>query len=198
MLDSNLIQTAVDSISVPTFKKLHVFPGISEDFRPWECGLSPSAIYNCSLVCRKQMGYKAPEFKWMSIKRWVTTTPGGIRLPPGVFFSIKRKEDFIAKPFPHFDKKEFVLMMFPYGNVWSRRGDVPIDEDWLFSFVDGKLILEHLMMRDAAKPVVNHFKTCLEYMNENPSQLWIHMKRRRKSDGKLDDDTATHAGSSTT
>jgi hypothetical protein len=127
------------------------------------------------------MGIKTPEVKWMSIKRWVTTTPGGIRLPPGVFFSIKRKENFVALPKAHFEKKEFVLLMFPYGNVWSQREpDVPIDEEWMFSESEGATILELLMRKDAARPVRGYFKSCFEYMKSNQDQLWIHMKRRRK------------------
>lgn len=127
------------------------------------------------------MGIKTPEVKWMSIKRWVTTTPGGIKLPPGTYFSIKRKEKFVPLPKPHFEKVEFVLVMFPYGNVWSQREpDVPIDEEWLFSDVDGMMILELLMRKDAAFPVRGYFKSCHEYMKNNQDQLWIHMKRRRK------------------
>ncbi len=180
MLDSN-IQQRVAALGVFHFKALHTFPGIPNDFRPWECGLSPSALYNCSLACRKQAGHKAPEVKWMSIKRWVTVTPSGIRLPPGVYYSIKRKEKFIAVPKPHFEKKEFVLMMFPYGNVWSQRElDVPIDEEWLMSDSGGMTILEWLMRKDAANPVRGYFKSCFEYMRNNQDQLWIHMKRRRK------------------
>jgi hypothetical protein len=127
------------------------------------------------------MGNKASEVKWMSIKRWVTTTPVGVNLPPGVYFAIKRKEKFIALPKPHFEKKEFVLMLFPYGNVWSQKEpDIPIDEEWLFSESGGKTILELLMRKDAAYPVVGYFKTCFEYMQNNRDQLWIHMKRRRR------------------
>lgn len=175
------IQQRLSSIGVIHFRKLHSFPGIPEDFKPWECGLSPSALYNCSLTCRKQMGIKTPEVKWMSIKRWVTTTPEGVKLPVGVYFSIKRKEKFVPLPDPHFDKKEFVLMMFPYGNVWSQiEPDVPINEEWIMSENNGITVLEHLMQKDAAFPVNGYFASCFNYMQNNKDQLWIHMKRRRK------------------
>jgi hypothetical protein len=126
------------------------------------------------------MGIKTPEVKWMSIKRWVTTTPGGIVLPPGVYFSIKRREDFIALPKPCFEKKEFVLLMFPYGNVWSQVSPgIPITEDWMWTEVGGMLILEALIRRDAAYPVREYFKSCHTYMTEHPDQIGIHLKRRK-------------------
>lgn len=71
--------------------------------------------------------------------------------------------------------------MMPYGNVWSQtEPDVPIDESWLFSEKDGALMLEHLMRKDAANPLREYFKLCLNYMENNQDQLWIHMKRRKK------------------
>lgn len=176
------IQQKIASLGVFELGSVHTFPGVPKNFRPWEHGLSPSAMYNCSLTCRKQAKLKTPEVKLMSIKRWVTTTPGGIELPPGVFLSIKRKEKFVAIPKPHFEKVEFILLMFPYGNVWSQKEqDVPIDEEWMFSEVDGKTILEWLMRKDAANPVKGYFKSCLDYMENNSDQMWIHMKRRRKN-----------------
>jgi hypothetical protein len=130
------------------------------------------------------MGILTPEVKWMSIKRWVTTTPGGIDLPPGSYLSIKRKETFVPLPNPHFEKTNFVLVMFPYGNVWSQKEpNVPIDEKWLFSELDGKTVFEWLAMKDAAFPLIGYFKACMKYMHDNKDQLWIHMKRRRKSTG---------------
>jgi hypothetical protein len=180
MTDSN-IQQRVAALGVFHLKALHTFRGVPQEFKPWECGLSPSALYNCSLSCRKSMGIKTPEVKWMSIKRWVTMTPGGICLPPGVYLSIKRKEKFVAMPKPHFEKKEFILLMFPYGNVWSQQElDVPISEDWMFSESKSMLILELLMRKDAACPIRGYFKSCHDYMRDNQDQLWIHMKRRRK------------------
>lgn len=176
-----IIQQRISALGVFHLKALHSFRGVPQEFKPWECGLSPSALYNCSLSCRKQMSIKTPEVKWMSIKRWVTTTPGGVHLPSGVYLSIKRKEKFIAIPKPHFEKKEFILLMFPYGNVWSQKElDVPIDEEWMFSDTNGMTVLEQLMRKDAAHPVIGYFKSCLDYMQDNQDQLWIHMKRRRK------------------
>lgn len=181
MLDSK-VQQKVSDIKIFHFKALHEFSDVPKDFKPWDCGLSPSALYNCSLSCRKGMGIKTPEVKWMSIKRWVTTTPAGIKLPAGVFLSIKRRENFVAIPKPFFEKKEFILLMFPYGNVWSQVSpDVPIDEDWVFSSdKNGMLMLEALMRKDAAHPVKEYFKSCHDYMTANPDQIGIHMKRRRK------------------
>jgi hypothetical protein len=127
------------------------------------------------------MKLKTPEVKWMSIKRWVTKTPVGIDLPAGVYLSIKRKEEFVAAPNPHFDKKEFILMMFPYGNVWSQSApDVPIDEQWLWSEAGTQLIFEALLHRDAARPVIGYFQSCHEYMVGNPDQIGIHLKRKKK------------------
>ena len=180
----NLLETQnkVNNILIPRIASLHSFSGIPDGFLPWESGLSPSALYNCSLSCRKKMKLKTPEVKWMSIKRWVTKTPNGVNLPPGVYLSIKRKEEFIALPQPYFSKKEFILMMFPYGNVWSQSSpDVPITEDWLWSETDGQLIFEALMLRDAARPINEYFKSCYGYMESNPDQIGIHLKRKRKT-----------------
>jgi hypothetical protein len=175
------VQRAVEAIRTPHIKALHEFAGVPDDFRPWESGLSPSALYGCSLVLRKKTRIKTPEVKWTSIKRWVTTTPEGVSLPPGVFLSIKRKEEFVPLPNPHFSKTEFVLLMFPYGNVWSQRSpDVPITEEWIWGFSSGRLVLESLMMRDAAMPVPGYFRACHEYMVQNPDQVGIHLKRKRK------------------
>lgn len=187
-MDSSLKSTVQQRIlEVPAFfvKSMHSFPGVPADFRPWTCGLSPSALYNCSLNCRKAMRIKTPEVKWMSIKRWVSSTPFGIVLPPGVFLSIKRKESYVPLPKPHLQKIEYVLLMFPYGNVWSQRSpDVPIDEDWAWSeSEDGSLIMEALMRRDAAFPVQGYFRSCFSFMKANPGQIGIHLKRK-KSQGQ--------------
>lgn len=118
----------------------------------------------------------------MSIKRWVTVTPSGISLPLGVYYSIKRREDFFPLPKPRFEKKEFVLLMFPYGNVWSQVSPgTPITDEWMFSEIDGMLILEALMRKDAAHPVNGYFKSCYRYMREHPEQIGIHLKRRKNA-----------------
>jgi len=184
------IQQQIRDVRTPLIKSLHSFPGVPDAFRPWECGLSPSALYSCSLTCRKRMKIKTPEVKWMSIKRWVTTTPSGIELPPGVFFSIKRREEFVPLPKAHFLKQEFVLMMFPYGNVWSQRGpDAPITEEWLFEPSGSGLIIEALMKKDAAFPVEGYFKSTSDLFKSEdakrkagkPNILWIHTKRKDKA-----------------
>lgn len=160
---------------------LHESPGVPKDFRPWTSMLSPSALYACSLPCRKKAGIKAVEAKWMNIKRWMTSTPSGIQLPPGVFYSVKRKEEYVPLPVPRIDKKEFVLLMFPFGNVWSQRSPgVPIDEPWMWSDAGGKTILEALIEKDAAAPIPGYFRACYDYMMANPDQVGIHLKRKKK------------------
>lgn len=178
------IQQRVSDIRHVRIDSLHTFPGVPEGFSPWTCNLSPSALYACSLTCRKKMRIKTPEVKWMSIKRWVTQTPEGIILPPGVFFSVKRHESYSPFPKPHLEKVEYVLLMFPYGNVWSQRSPgVPIDEPWIWSEAgNGSLILEALMKKDAAVPVQGYFKSCFDYMVANPDQIGIHQKRLKKKD----------------
>ncbi len=176
------IQQAVAAINIPFFPSLHAFREVPQSFYPWECGLSPSALYNCSLACRKKVRLKTPETKWMSIKRWVSVTPEAlITLPPGVFLSIKRKEEFVPVPAPHFDKKEYILLMFPYGNVWSqKKQDIPIDEPWLWEDAGGMTVLEALMRRDAAQPLPGYFASCHKYMIDNPDQIGIHLKRKKR------------------
>jgi hypothetical protein len=178
----NNLQQKIFQIRIPNYKSLHTFDGVPPDFFPWKSNLSPSALYNCSLTCRKLAKLKTPEVKWISIKRWMTISPTGLTLPNGVFLSIKRKEDFKPFPTPHFDKKEFILIMLPYGNVWSQKAqNEPITEEWLWSEVNGKLVLDYLVKRDAAKPLPGYFKSCYDYMKENPDQIGIHLKRKRKS-----------------
>lgn len=176
------LQQRVSAIPEFFLSSLHTFPGVPPGFKPWLCGLSPSALYGCSLTCRKRSKIKTPEVKWMSIKRWVSTTPEGVVLPPGVFLSVKRHEDYVPLPTPHLVKKEYTLLMFPYGNVWSQRAPgIPIDEDWIWSSTgDRKLILESLIRKDAAFPVNGYFKSCHSYMTSNPDQIGIHLKRKRK------------------
>ena len=116
----------------------------------------------------------------MSIKRWMTETPMGIKLPEGCFLSIKRKEVFITTPTPHLEKKDFILVMFPYGNVWSQQSaDVPITEEWLWSERDGVTIFEMLLMKDASNPIKGYFKSCQEFMKKHPDQIGIHLKRKK-------------------
>jgi hypothetical protein len=184
--ESLSLQDEVSGIKILHVKSLHKFKNVPEDFSPWESNLSPSALYNCSLSCRKHMKIKTPEVKWMSIKRWVTATPNGINLPDGVYLSIKRREFFVATPVPKIEKQEFILLMFPYGNVWSQRSpDVPIDENWMFSRTDdGKLILESLMQKDAARPIQGYFESVYKYMINNPDQIGIHMKRKKRAQNR--------------
>lgn len=166
---------------------IHRSPGLPEDFRPWTCGLSPSALYSCSLKCRKQSRIKTPETKWMSIKRWVTSSNEGVELPPGTFFSVKRHEKYSAAPSPHFVKTEYILLMFPHGNCWSQTSPgVPINENWLWKEEGGLLMFERLLMRDAAHPLVGYFDRVHRYMVDNPDQIGIHLKRKRRTDEPID------------
>jgi hypothetical protein len=174
------IQQRIDKLGLLWIESLHSCDGVPNDFRPWMSGLSPSALYNCSLPHRKKMGYKAPEVKWMSIKRWITTSPEGIKLPEGVYLSIKRREKYHSDPEPRFEKIEFILLMFPHGNVWSQiELDVPITEEWMWSESDGELMFEKLLKRDAAIPINGYFKSAYDYMIKNPDQIGIHLKRQK-------------------
>lgn len=179
-----IVQQRVSSLIPRPSESFLSSEGVDPGFRPWTVGLSPSALYNCSLTCRKKAGLKAPEVKWISIKRWVSASPAeSIRLPDGVFVSIKRRETFVPMPTARIEKVEYLLVMMPFGNVWSQRAtDVPIDEPWLWSVADGKLILEHLLDRDAANPMPGYFRSCSDYARNNPDQIGIHLKRKRATD----------------
>ena len=183
------IQQKVNEVHVPFIRSLHEFPGVDPNFIPWESGLSPSALYNCSLGCRKKMGMKTPETKWMSIKRWVSKTPEGITLPDGVYLSIKRREEFQALPSPRLAKTEYILMMFRYGSVWSQQApDVPITEDWLWSETNGSLVFDSMIKRDAEFPMDGYFQSCQEFMEKNPDQIGIHLKRQKRPSEKCDNE----------
>ena len=176
-----IIQQKVSQIPNFWVESLHRVRGVPKDFRPWTCELSPSALYNCSLPGRKKMGLKIPETKWMSIKRWVPVTPQGIILPTGIFLSIKRHEKYISDPKPRFVKTEFILLMFPFGNVWSQQAPgIPIDEPWMWSETDNMTMLEALVRKDARHPVIGYFKSSYDYMLANPDQIRIHLKRQKK------------------
>lgn len=174
------LQKKVDLVKIPWFEELHRVRGLPKDFRPWRLSLSPSALYTCGIGNRKKMGLKAVEAKWMSIKRWSTITTLGINLPEGVYFSIKRHEGFVHDPYPYFKKTEFVLLMFPYGNVWSQINvGMPITEEWMWAESGKKLMLERLVEKDAANPIKGYFEAVNEYYKENPDQVGIHLKRKR-------------------
>ena len=177
------IQQRISSKEGYWFPAKHVVKSLPEDFRPWTCGLSPSALYNCALKCRKLSGIKTFETKWMSIKRWLTTTQEGINLPPGVFFSVKRYEEFIPLPQPHFEKTEYILLMFPFGNTWSQiKVGTPITEEWLWSEESGETMFERLLLRDAINPLHGYFERVYDYMVKNPDQIGIHLKRKKRSE----------------
>jgi hypothetical protein len=179
-IDVEKIQQRINEIKIPFIRSLHSFEGIEETFKPWKLNLSPSALYNCSVACKKAMKLKTPEVKWVSIKRWVTVTPTGIVLPEGCYLSIKRREHFVASPSPRLEKQDFILIMLPYGNVWSQiEPDRPITEDWLWSELDGKLVFERLIDKDAVNPLKGYFAACKDYFEKNPDQIGIHLKRKK-------------------
>ncbi len=163
-------------------KEIHEFKGVPSSFKPWTCDLSPSALYTCSLSCRKKLNQKTPEVKWMSVKRWVTITPDNFCLPEGVFYSIKRKEEFKNDPKPKIIKCEYIIILLPYGNVFPCLEDgSQITDKWLFTEVNGKLNLETLIEYDAKNPLPDYFNQCYKYMIENPDQIGIHLKRQKSS-----------------
>ncbi len=188
--EKEMLQRRISGIVIPFIRSLHSVPGVPDGFRPWESGLSPSAMYQCSLTCRKRAKQKTPEVKWISLKRWVTSTSSGIEFPPGTFLSLKRREDYVPFPKPHYVKLDYVLIMLPYGNVWSQKGqDQPISEEWLTESHDGVLVLESLLKRDAAHPVPDYMKTTYKLFQDEdakrkagrPNILWIHTKRKDKA-----------------
>jgi len=180
MVDSKL-QEMLTNINVTFNPTRHIFEGVDASWKPWLANLSPSALYNCSLVCRKALKMKTPETKWVSLKRWIQTTPSGYKLPEGVFLSIKRKEVFVSTPTPHFEKIDHLILMFPYGNVWPLTDTgKPITEDYLLGQISGRPRLLDMMDHDAENPLTEYFKLCKEFMDQNPDQIGIHLKRKRK------------------
>lgn len=174
------LQHEISQLKIKWFESLHGEENLPKDFRPWSCDLSPSALYNCSLKCRKQMNINTPETKWVSLKRWATSTSSGIELPVGVWYSTKREERFVALPEPHYEKRDFILLLFPYGNVWSQKApDVPINEEDLFEKINGIFFLERLMNKDAAFPIKGYFEKVYHYLQKNPDQVGIHLKRKK-------------------
>ncbi len=170
---------------------IHRVSSLPPDFLPWTCGLSPSALYQCGLKCRKKSGVKTPETKWMSIKRWVTASGDGVELPPGSFYSVKRHERFAARPTPHFEKTTYILLMFPHGNCWSQVSPgVPITDEWLWTDDGEYTMFERLLMRDAAHPLPGYFERVHQYMLDNPDQIGIHLKRKRPLETAVADQTS--------
>lgn len=176
-----ILQSKIDSIDVTRYVGAHKFPDVPVDFFPWKNEISPSALYNCALPLRKQSKIKTPETKWTSIKRWTTVTPNGIKLPEGVYYSVKRSDTFMSDPEPRFEKIEYSLILLPYGNVITHFApETPMTEQLLFMDVDGKTTLERLLDHDVEKPIAGYFKSVLKYMNENPDQIGIHLRRKNR------------------
>jgi hypothetical protein len=174
------LQQRMQELKITWFPSLHKNEKLPENFRPWTSNLSPSALYNCSLKCRKNMGLPVPETKWKSIKRWHSVTENSIELPIGVYISSKRSEEFKPLPDPHYEKQTYSLLMLPYGNVWSMFKDgTPFDINNIFNIVEGKTIIEHLMIKDAANPIEGYFSSVYAYLLKNPNQVGIHLKRKK-------------------
>jgi hypothetical protein len=174
------IQKRISDIKIEHDVKINRKEKVPESFIPWNVDLSPSALYSCSVTCRKSMNIKTPEVKWISVKRWVNVTPMGINLPMGCYLSIKRRETFEAYPEPKFIKQDYALVMFPYGNVWSQQNvDTPITEEWLWSIDNGKTIFEWLLDKDASRPISGYLKASYDYYMNNPDQIGIHLKRKK-------------------
>jgi hypothetical protein len=157
--------------------------GVPLNFIPWEVDLSPSALYTCSVTCRKLLGHKTPELKWISVKRWVTLTPAGVTLPPGCYLSIKRRESFEAIPRPKFVKQDYILLLMPYGTVFFGDGEGrPLSEPdiWLQTG-SGRTYFEEMLEKDINNPLPGYFKTCHTYFANNPEQVGIHLKRKKST-----------------
>jgi hypothetical protein len=174
------IQQQVDSVNDQYILNINV-AGVPKDFKAWTSGMSPSAMYSCSLHCRKKLKLKTPEVKWMSVKRWSQYSPSGIKLPDGVYLSVKRLETYAAYPAPELSKTEYIILMFRYGNVWSQYSSIlPITEEWMWSKNQtGMSNFESLMKKDYSVPINNYTAVCYRYYVDNPDQMGIHLKRKR-------------------
>lgn len=152
--------------------------GVPYGWTPWTSGLSPSALYGCTIPCRKALKLKIHEAKWVSIKRWMNITASGIELPPGCYFSMRRKEGFEALPHPRLVKTDFVVLMFPFGNVFALNGSDPITEDWMWTENNGKLNFELLHEKDSEEPLANYIMASYKHAIHHPELLGIHLKKR--------------------
>jgi len=153
--------------------------GVPYGWAPWSSGLSPSALYGCTIPCRKAAKQKILESKWVSIKRWMDMTSYGLELPSGCYFSMRRKEGFEAFPEPKLVKTDYVILMFPYGNVFAINGSEPITEDWVWQEVEGKLNFERLYEQDSNNPLPGYIMTAYKYAMHHPELLGIHLKKRK-------------------
>lgn len=153
--------------------------GVPLGWTPWASGLSPSALYGCTIPCRKALKHKIHEAKWVSIKRWMNFTAEGIELPTGCYFSMRRKEGFEALPHPRLVKTDYVVLMFPFGNVFSLNNGEPITEEWLWSENNGKLNYEILHEKDSEEPLPGYIMSSYRYAIHHPELLGIHLKKRK-------------------
>lgn len=182
MKTSKALKEKISKITIPLRPEIYE-PPVPLDFVPWEVDLSPSALYTCSVGCRKSAGMKTPELKWISVKRWVNISPtGSVPLPPGCYLSIKRRETFEAFPAPKFKKEDYMLVMLPYGNiVFTDLEGKPFEESYLWIESNGITNFESLLENDINNPLPGYFQSCYDYMQKNPDQIGIHLKRKKPS-----------------
>jgi hypothetical protein len=183
------LQSKLNSLDVSISKDFYDAEGIKSDFIPWTSGLSPSALYNCSLKCRKSLGMKTPEVKWISIKRWTSELPETqLTLPNGIFYSIKRLEEYEPNNGkPYLKKTEYFILLLPHGNICFMNVDsLPLNEVDFFKMINNKYYIESVIKNDIENPMKGYLKRCKEMFDEEDLKrknnednlLWIHMKRK--------------------
>lgn len=178
ILLQNIQKKIMDLIPLNANERLKA-AGVPYGWTPWTSGLSPSALYGCTIPCRKAQKQKILEAKWVSIKRWMNITASGIELPPGCYFSMRRKEGFEALPVPRLIKIDYVVFMFTYGNVVTLNDGEPITEDWAWTETDGKMNYERLHEKDGMSPLPGYIISSYKYAMHHPELLGIHLKKRK-------------------
>ena len=166
ILLQNIQKKIMDLIPLNANERLKA-AGVPYGWTPWTSGLSPSALYGCTIP------------KWVSIKRWMNITASGIELPPGCYFSMRRKEGFEALPVPRLIKIDYVVFMFTYGNVVTLNDGEPITEDWAWTVTDGKMNYERLHEKDGMNPLPGYITSSYKYAMHHPELLGIHLKKRK-------------------
>lgn len=181
-MDSTLlqnIQKRIMGLNPANINERLKIAGVPYGWTPWTSGLSPSALYGCTIPCRKAAKQKIHEAKWVSIKRWMNITASGVELPPGCYFSMRRKEGFEARPSPRLVKTDFIILMFPYGNVYSLNDGEPITEEWMWTETNGKYNYEYLHAKDSEEPLNGYIMASYKYAIHHPELLGIHLKKRK-------------------
>ena len=124
------------------------------------------------------------ESSLVSIKRWSDITPMGIKLPEGVYCSISRMEKYITNPTPSIKKIDYMSIMLPFGNVVNTKNgnkDNPIDEEWLFQFIQGDTtLLERLIESDRENPLEDWYELCNEWILKHEDHRFIHITSKHR------------------